>query len=213
MTVSAHCSFAEVGDLFTLEAGRTVSVNSRSGPVKVPFLRTSNVYWDRIDLRAVDYMYLSEEEAGAKLLKRGDLLVCEGGEIGRSAIWHGQVKGMTYQNHLHRLRPKSKEIIPRFYLYYFQAAFTKLGLFEGEGNKTTIPNLSRSNLLRLKVPVMPRADQLETASLLRSVRRLIAAKQKEVACLDELFDVLLVSRMAPPPVVAQPLMAIPGQGA
>ena len=98
------------------------------------------------------------DELPAKLLRKGDLLVCEGGEIGRAAIWNGEVETMSFQNHLHRLRPIVEEVEPRFYVYFLQSAFTQLGIFEGAGNKTTIPNLSRNQLAELEVP-QPTIDE------------------------------------------------------
>ena len=141
-----------LGELFEIGAGKTMSPAARNGPDKTPFLRTSNVLWDEIDLSTVDEMSIPEHELPAKLLRPGDLLVCEGGEIGRAAIWNGEVETMSFQNHLHRLRPIIEDVEPRFYVYFLQCAFTQLGIFEGAGNKTTIPNLSRSRLAGLEVP-------------------------------------------------------------
>ena len=147
-----------LGEMFEIGAGKTMSAAARNGPDKTPFLRTSNVLWDEIDLSSVDEMAIPDHQLPAKLLRRGDLLVCEGGEIGRAAIWNGEVETMSFQNHLHRLRPIVEEVEPRFYVYFLQSAFTQLGIFEGAGNKTTIPNLSRSRLAGLEVP-QPRIDE------------------------------------------------------
>ena len=137
---------ASLGELFEIGAGKTMSAAARNGADKTPFLRTSNVLWDEIDLSSIDEMSIPEHELPTKLLRRGDLLVCEGGEIGRAAIWSGEVETMSFQNHLHRLRPIAPDVESRFYVFFLQSAFTQLGIFEGVGNKTTIPNLSRSRL-------------------------------------------------------------------
>src|SRR5262245_52637767 len=114
-----------------------MSAAARAGDDKTPFLRTSNVLWDEIDLTRVDEMSIPEHELEEKRLRPGDLLVCEGGEIGRAAIWSGEVEVMSFQNHLHRLRPTRNDVEPRFYVYFLQAGFTQLGIFEGAGNNTT----------------------------------------------------------------------------
>ena len=150
-----------------------MSAAARNGPDKTPFLRTSNVLWDEIDLSSVDEMAIPEHELPAKLLCRGDLLVCEGGEIGRAAIWNGEVETMSFQNHLHRLRPVVEEVEPRFYVYFLQSAFTQLGIFEGAGNKTTIPNLSRSRLAGLEVPQPKVDEQLAIVAALARIRKAI----------------------------------------
>lgn len=162
-----------LGELFEIGAGKTMSAAARNGVDKTPFLRTSNVLWDELDLSSVDEMSIPKHELPPKLLQRGDLLVCEGGEIGRAALWNGEVETMSFQNHLHRLRPIVKDVAPHFYVYFLQSAFTQLGLFEGAGNKTTIPNLSRNRLAALEVPHPPLDEQGAIAAALAQVREAI----------------------------------------
>ena len=167
-----------LGELFEIGAGKTMSAAARKGPDKTPFLRTSNVLWDEIDLSSVDEMAIPDHELQAKLLRPGDLLVCEGGEIGRAAIWSGKVETMSFQNHLHRLRPIVEEVEPRFYVYFLQSAFTQLGIFEGAGNKTTIPNLSRNRLAALgcaSAPVKRAKSDRRSAGARCNQHRIVAA--------------------------------------
>lgn len=162
-----------LGDIFDIGAGKTMSAAARTGNDKVPFLRTSNVFWDRLELTSLDEMSISDEELKERSLLRGDLLVCEGGEIGRAAIWDGRVERITFQNHLHRLRPKPDmvdRVDPRFYVFFLESGFTQLGIFEGAGNKTTIPNLSRSRLAALDVPFPPLAEQQVIVAVLGKIR-------------------------------------------
>lgn len=166
-----------LGELFEIGAGKTMSAAARGGTDKVPFLRTSNVFWDRLDLSTVDEMSIPERELPDKLLEAGDLLVCEGGEIGRAAIWDGSITPMSFQNHLHRLRPKRDDVDPRFYVYFLQAAFTQLGIFEGAGNKTTIPNLSSSRLAALEVPHPSLPEQSAIVDALALIRSAIEVQE------------------------------------
>jgi len=159
-----------MGELFEIGAGKTMSAAARKGEDKTPFLRTSNVLWDEIDLTKVDEMAIPPHELQSKLLEPGDLMVCEGGEIGRAAIWNGEIEEMSFQNHLHRLRPLADDVDPRFYVYFLQSAFTQLGIFEGAGNKTTIPNLSRSRLAALNVPQPEIDEQRDVVCVLSRVR-------------------------------------------
>ncbi len=163
-----------------------MSAAARNSANKTPFLRTSNVLWDEIDLSSVDEMSIPEHELPAKLLRYGDLLVCEGGEIGRAAIWGGEVETMSFQNHVHRLRPIDEEVDPRFYVYFLQSAFTQLGIFEGAGNKTTIPNLSRSRVAGLDVPQPPLSEQQAISGALSRVREASRVQDQLVANTQEL---------------------------
>lgn len=173
-----HWRWRPLGELFEIGAGKTMSARAREGANQVPFLRTSNVLWDEIDLTSVDTMALSETEVEEKGLSKGDLLVCEGGDIGRSAVWTGEVSPMSFQNHLHRLRPIGDDVDAHFYVYFLQSAFTQLGLFEGAGNKTTIPNLSRNRLAGLDVPHPPRAEQALVTSALSLIKRAIRVNER-----------------------------------
>lgn len=175
-----------LGELFEIGAGKTMSAAARAGTNKVPFLRTSNVLWDDIDLTEVDEMSIPPDELAGKGLKAGDLLVCEGGEIGRAAVWDGRVPVMAFQNHLHRLRPIRNDVEPRFYVFFLQSAFTQLGIFEGAGNKTTIPNLSRNRLASLEIPHPPLSEQQQIALALAKVREAITVHDKTAATAQEL---------------------------
>lgn len=175
-----------LGELFDIGAGKTMSAAARDGASKTPFLRTSNVFWDDIDLSTVDEMAIPEHELADKLLRPGDLLVCEGGEIGRAAIWNGETEVISFQNHLHRLRPLRADIEPRFYVYFLQAGFTQLGIFEGAGNKTTIPNLSRNRLAALYVPHPSIDEQRSIVQALARLHEAIKVHEQSMSVTQEL---------------------------
>lgn len=175
-----------IGELFEIGAGKTMSAAARDGVIKTVFLRTSNVLWDEIDLSTIDEMAIPEHELSTKLLRPGDLLVCEGGDIGRAAVWNGETEVMSFQNHLHRLRPLVEDVLPRFYVYFLQSAFTQLGIFEGAGNKTTIPNLSRNRLAALDVPKPELAEQRDIVCVLSRLRDAIKLHDQSSVLVQDL---------------------------
>ena len=187
----AHWRVVRLGEVFDIQQGKALSRKKDKGIRSRPFLRTANVLWGHIDLSTLDYMDFTPKEEKKYALQQGDLLVCEGGEIGRTAIWEGQVSGIYYQNHLHRLRRKSENVEPRFYMYWFQVALTLLGLYQGAGNKTTIPNLSRTRLAAFSIPLPPLSEQREIARLLQAVDEKIRAEEGRKAALEALFKTLL----------------------
>jgi type I restriction enzyme, S subunit len=161
---------AQVGDVFEIQQGKALSAAARTATERFPFLRTSNVLWNEIDVRHVDAMGLSEADRTRLRLQPGDLLVCEGGEIGRAAVWQGELGECYYQNHLHRLRPRGNAD-PDFYQYWLRYAFTMTDLYRGAGTKTTIENLSGGRLSSLPLPTPPLDEQQRIAHILAIIQR------------------------------------------
>ena len=181
-----------IGEVFDIVQGLSLKRNLSDGDGSFPFLRTSNVYWGRIDLASVSRMHVPTEVIGERWLRQGDLLVCEGGEIGRAAVWEQEEPGYTYQNHLHRLRPLTIETVdPKFTAAWLEVGFCHRKVYEGAGNKTTIPNLSRSRLAELPMPLPSIREQRETVAILDAIDRKIELHRKKRAVLEELFKALL----------------------
>lgn len=176
-----HWRVVTIGDVFNIQQGKSLSPKGREGKSPFPFLRTSNVMWGELCLNVVDEMDFSDDEVARLSLMSGDLLVCEGGDIGRTAIWQGELPQCCYQNHLHRLRAKQQDIVPTFYMYWMQAALLVLHLYQGQENKTTIPNLSKSRLSGFQVPLPPPSEQRAIAHALRAVQQAKEARQRELA--------------------------------
>ena len=186
---------SNIGALFKIEQGLSLKGNLSTGDDGTPFLRTSNVYWGRLDLRSISRMRLSEGAPATKELRPGDLLVCEGGDIGRAAVWNGELKGCVFQNHLHRLRPlpsaSGDAVRPHFVRAWLEEGFVNRNAYEGAGNRTTIPNLSRSRLADLAVPDPPLDEQREIVAILDAIARKIGLHRRKLAVLEQLFRTLL----------------------
>ncbi len=178
--------------MFRIQQGKQVSKKNRVGENQHPFLRTKNVFWGRLELSDLDEMHFTEAEERRLTLEPGDLLVCEGGDIGRTAIWHGELSGCYYQNHLHRVkvinREKSESAFLMYWLWY---AFEYGHIYFGRGNVTTIPNLSQSKLAELPIPNPPIDEQSEIASALNALSAKEELHSRKHATLTALFRTLL----------------------
>jgi type I restriction enzyme, S subunit len=178
--------------LFCLQQGKQVSKNNRVGANQRPFLRTRNVLWGRLDLSDLDEMHFTIAEENRLALEAGDVLVCEGGDIGRSAVWQGELANCYYQNHLHRARLKEAWVAdPGFALYWLWYAFEVGKVYFGRGNVTTIPNLSQSKLRELPMPVPPLVEQQRIAQVLTTVQRAIEQQDRLLQLTTELKKSLL----------------------
>lgn len=94
--------WVRLGEIFQHNTGKALNSSNKSG-VLLEYITTSNLYWDRFELENLRSMYFTENEIEKCQVSKGDLLVCEGGDIGRAAIWLKDYK-ICIQNHIHRLR-------------------------------------------------------------------------------------------------------------
>ncbi|MCY4496670.1 MAG: N-6 DNA methylase, partial [Rhodospirillaceae bacterium] len=181
-----------VGKVFDIEQGVSLKGNLTSDEDGTPFLRTSNVYWGRVALDTVSRLHLSRPVAVSKWLRAGDLLVCEGGEIGRAAVWDGQIAPCLFQNHLHRLRPKrGGRVAPAFAAAWLREGFVHRSAYEGVGNRTTIPNLSRGRLAEMRIPRPSPDEQREIVAVLDTLDQKADLHRRKSAVLDDVFKTVL----------------------
>ena len=146
--------WTSIGELFEHNTGKALNASNRDGKM-MDYISTSNLYWDRFDLSVVKQMLFTEEELWRCTAKKGDLLICEGGDIGRAAIWNYDYD-IRIQNHIHRLRGY-KGINHRF--YYFVFLLYKLSNRIG-GKGVAIQGLSSGDLHKLEVPLPPEYEQI-----------------------------------------------------
>lgn len=148
-----HWEWIRVGNLFQHNTGKALNSSNTKGE-KHRYITTSNLYWDYFKLESLREMPFTEDEFEKCSIKRGDLLVCEGGDIGRSAIWNYDIP-MCIQNHIHRLRPYEKVEI---YFYYYVFFLYKYSGFIG-GKGIGIQGLSSGALAKLLFPLPPLQEQ------------------------------------------------------
>lgn len=187
--------WVKLGDIFNLQQGIAMSPQRRLYNFPYPFLRTSNVFWGRVDLSILDKMDFTDKEVDNFSLKPGDLLVCEGGEVGRTAIWRGEVETCLYQNHIHRLRKLNDHIVPEFYMYWLQCAFKVFQIYSGQESNTTIPNLSGTRLKSCMVPLPPIEEQklivTKIQELMQEAERAKTACEKQTEAINVLPQAIL----------------------
>ena len=151
-----------LGELFQHNTGKALNTINSEGEV-LRYITTSNLYWDRFDLSEVRRMPFTEAEKEKCRVIKGDLLVCEGGDVGRAAIWPYD-ESVMIQNHIHRLRPKIPVSV-RFYYYVFYF-YKQQGLIGGKG--IGIQGLSSKELSKMIIPVPPAKEQHQIVSAVES---------------------------------------------
>ena len=142
-----------LGTLFSHNTGKALNRADTDG-IKKKYLTTSNVYWNRFDFKEVREMFFTDPELEKCTVHKGDLLVCEGGDIGRSAIWQYDEE-ICIQNHIHRLRAYYPINTEFYYLVFYH--YKNIGNIGGKG--IGIQGLSSGALHRLIVPLPPIEEQ------------------------------------------------------
>ncbi|MDQ2910089.1 MAG: restriction endonuclease subunit S [Actinomycetota bacterium] len=164
-----------LGDLAETQLGKMLSAKSRTGVGTHPYVRNKNVQWGRIDLDDVLVMDFSERDIQKFSLQLGDVLVCEGGEVGRSAIWRGGIEGCCYQKALHRVRV-GDQLLPE-YLVHVMRWLADRDAFDPYVTGSTIKHLPQEDLRLIPVPAPTIAEQ----------RRIVADVEEQLSLLDAIL--------------------------
>ena len=165
-----------LGDIFNHNTGKALNSSNKEGIMR-SYLTTSNVYWNEFDFTVIKQMPYKESELDKCTVTKGDLLVCEGGDIGRSAIWNYDYD-ICIQNHIHKLRAKG-DLCVAFY-YYVLVYLKENNLIGGKG--IGLLGLSSNALHKINVPWPPLAEQ----------QRIVQKIEELFSCLDDIQTALEV---------------------
>ena len=168
-------NWCNLGEIYSHTTGKALKKENNKGTLR-KYITTSNLYWNSFDFTDVRTMYFTDDELEKCTIKKGDLVLCNGGDVGRAAIWKLD-EDICYQNHISRLRPKLSGINNSFYLYVIQINKEK-GNLSGKG--VGITSLSATDILNLKIPLPPLAEQ----------KRIVEKIENAFAKLDQIAEQL-----------------------
>jgi type I restriction enzyme, S subunit len=180
-----------LGDAFDTQLGKMLSQKSRVGDEPKPYLRNKNVQWGRIEISDLLQMDFDEREKRKFLLRPNDLLVCEGGEPGRAAIWNGEMSECYYQKALHRLRPKDNRASNHFLAHWLAFSIQHENRYDVAGASSTIAHLPEVQLVALPIPLPSRDEQDEITDILQIVDRKIDIHESKNRSLQDFFKTTL----------------------
>lgn len=185
--VPEHWAMPPLYARYSVELGKMLNESRITGDHLVPYLRNVDVQWGYINYSELPEMDIPEYEYVRYTIKRGDLLVCEGGEVGRAAIVEQIDSVIGYQKALHRLRALSSHEAPRFMFYVLYWA-ANTGIFSA-GGISTIAHLTCDQLRKYRFPKPPIREQRAIADYLdRETMRLDALIEKVQVAIDRLQE-------------------------
>ena len=198
-----HYGTPWLGAFHTTELGKMLNVEAASGPEQYPYIKNTNVRWDHFDLEDLPTMTFDASDRQRCELRIGDVLVCEGGEVGRSAVWNND-RQIFFQKALHRIRPLEKNV-PRFLMYCLWAA-AKMDVFSVEGNQATIVHLTGEKLREHRFPWPPLEEQEQIVALIDTERsridKIIRGLQEQIELLSERRQALITAAVSGQMVMA-----------
>jgi type I restriction enzyme S subunit len=174
------------GEVCESRLGKMLDKKQQTGKHLRPYLRNANVQWLHFDLTTIFKMDFNVSAREEFHLENGDLLICEGGEPGRSAIWRGQLAECYYQKALHRARPNKTLANPEYLAWLLFFLSTRGGLGD-HVTSATIAHLTGEKLKAMRIPLPPLFLQREFARRIVAVEKLKAEHRASLAEMDALF--------------------------
>lgn len=174
----------KIGQVFDVKLGKMLSPKAKNGD-QYPYLTNQNVRWGSFDLSELNEMHFSEGEKERYSIRQNDVVICEGGEIGRCAVWTDE-DPIFYQKALHRLRPKTQNQVDAFFFQYQFQSIVQSGRIKGFVGESSIAHLTREKLLSIPIPLPPLPEQKKIARILSTWDKAIELLEKKIAAKEKL---------------------------
>jgi len=190
--IPQHYGTPWLGAFHQTQLGKMLNSEAAAGPEQYPYVKNTNVQWDHLDLHDLPIMSFDASDRERCSLRAGDVLVCEGGEVGRAAVWKDDGTNVFFQKALHRVRSLQKEPQPRYLMYCLWAAASQ-DCFVVEGNQSTIVHLTGEKLREHRFPWPDVDEQKQIVGLLDTMRSRTA---RATDVLTKQLDLLAERRQA-----------------
>ena len=190
MVNSLKWNYKSFSEIAHCRLGKMVDKKQNIGKEKFIYLANLNVQWGYFKLKELRKMYFSDNEKIEFSLRKGDLLICEGGEIGRTAIWKEEIKNCYFQKALHRCRV-DKSIVSPEYISHFMLHMIKSGGLSKYIVSATIPHLTGVKLKKINIPIPPITLQNKFAKIVEKIETIKTKETKKLNHLETLHKSLM----------------------
>ena len=189
-----HWNIGLIKQGYQVTLGKMLQPNKRSeNDFEAPYLRSANIQDGFVDTSEIKTMYFNKSEDHL-LLEEGDLLVCEGGDVGRAAIWSNQVSNCRFQNSINRIRSKTNSVR---YLFYLLKASKRSGFIDFLCNRATISHFTAEKVKGLRIVYPDMTEQLKIANYLDKetsrMNSFISKIEKSIELLKEYRSALITA--------------------
>ncbi len=177
-----------LGEISESILGKMLDKSKHGDEKKFPYLANFNVKWFDFDLSELNEMPFSEKEMEKFQLKIGDILMCEGGEIGRCAVWNNELQNCYFQKALHRIRVNYDFLNPTYLVHWFKLKCDTNSFDDLVGKGATFKHLTGEKLKTIEVPVPPLSLQNRFANFVQQIDKAKSIAKQQLADLQELLD-------------------------
>jgi type I restriction enzyme S subunit len=193
--IPEHWDVTKLKQIGKIVLGKMLTPKDKGGYNKKNYLRAKNIRWGKVDVNDVKEMWFSDNEINQYRLYANDLLVSEGGEVGRTAIWLDELDECYIQNSVHKVTLKDPHN-PIYFLYQFISQ-GKIGYFDSIVNRVSIAHLTRERLKEVPFLVPPLQEQQAIANYLdretSQIDNLIEKTEQSIEYLKEYRTALISS--------------------
>ncbi|MGI8757481.1 MAG: restriction endonuclease subunit S [Acidimicrobiales bacterium] len=183
-----------LGDASQSRLGKMLSKASKTGVGEFPYVRNIDVQWDQINLTDLNTMVFAEKERAEFSLMAGDVLVCEGGEVGRAAVVEHDLDEIFFQKAIHRVRC-GPGLRSRYLMHHLRFC-ADTGRLANYATQLTIQHLTGEKLRTLPIPLPPIAEQDQMATLLDAVANAVGAASNHGVHLRTVRESLLADLLS-----------------
>ncbi|MBF0336523.1 MAG: restriction endonuclease subunit S, partial [Nitrospirae bacterium] len=185
--IPEHWEVKPLKHIADIVLGKMLTPEDKGGYLLKSYLRAQNITWEYVDTTDIKEMWFSKQELKQYLIKKNDLLISEGGEVGRTAIWNDEIDECYIQNSVHKVKINHPSN-PRYYLYHSEA-YGKGGYYETQVNKVSIGHLTREKLKDIRFLFPLKDEQTAIASYLdrktQQIDKQIENENQSIALLQE----------------------------
>jgi type I restriction enzyme S subunit len=179
----------QVSDYGESRLGKMLDGKKIIGNNLKPYLRNSNVIWFGLKLDDLLEMDFDEKDRVEFSLSNGDIRMCEGGEIGRCAIWRDELEECYFQKAIHRIRLNKEIALPEYFVFMFWIYTMNGGLNKYMG-AATISHLTGEKLKKMKLPIPPLELQTQFAQIVEKTEALKSQYQQSLQELENMYGSL-----------------------
>ncbi len=179
--------WCRLGEIAKHNSGKTLHKSKNTGKY-YEYITTSNLYWNYFNLNNLKKIKVEQKELERCTARKGDLLICEGGDVGRSAIWNYDYN-ICFQNHIHRVRLYGN--IKVKYIYYFMMFLYDSKLINQYKKGMGIGNLSGKSLSSIKISLPPLAEQKAIVEKVESIMQKVSAMEEEIQKSEQHAEMLM----------------------